>query len=209
MFNAIFCLRIQIRDFEYTISTRTKNGVKFQTMCETKEEYDAIVKLSKGNKAQEKNDLRDIQNRRKHGFRMNPGTIKLCTIHSFKGWEINTIVIVLDRNPNIQKEHIYTALTRAKKNIIIIDFGGNEYGGYFRNYIEKAKNRIPIPDGYEISDKPTKSIFTIKHGICSIISKIGKEGFLIADEKGKEISFNFDYYRKKNQACYVNKVRDE
>lgn len=196
----------QLRDFEYAIRKKTDGGVKFQMMCETKEEYDDIIRLSNGNKIQEKKDLHDIQLARKYAFRMNPGTVKLCTIHSFKGWEINTVVIVLDKNRNIQKEHIYTALTRAKCNAVIIDLGGNEFGPYFDEYVKKMKNRVPVPDEYEISDKQTDIVFSTKYGICRVVERVGKDGLKVTDKNGKEISFMFDHYKKRNQACYVKRI---
>jgi len=193
----------QIRDFEYSIRQLTDNGVKFQIMCETTEEYNDIVALSKGNKTQEKTELWNIRHKRKKSFRMNPGTIKLCTIHSFKGWEINNVVIVLDKNPKIRKEHIYTALTRSKCNILIIDLGGNEFGSYFKAYVGKMKNRIPLPNEYEFSEKPTDFVFSTKYKVCHILERIDKNGLRVEDEHGRLISLDFDYYRNRNQACYI------
>ena len=56
--------------------------------------------------------------------------IKICTIHSFKGWEIGAVVLVLDNNENINDEMVYTAITRAKKNIIVISFGNKRYDAF-------------------------------------------------------------------------------
>lgn len=77
------------------------------------------------------------------------------------------------------------------------------------NYVEKAKTRILIPEGFEISEKPTKNVFAIKYGICNIIRRVSKEEFIIADKNGREIRLNFAYYMTKNQACFVKKSRNE
>jgi hypothetical protein len=77
---------------------------------------------------------------------MNAGTTKLSTVHSFKGWEINHLVLVLDRpnwqeNPELRKtqldELVYTGLTRCKRNLFILNFGHDSYHQFFTNYINR------------------------------------------------------------------------
>lgn len=78
-----------------------------------------------------------IRKLKKCAFYMNRGTIKLSTIHSFKGWEIDTLFLILDyseKNQNID-ELIYTAITRCKRNLIIIDLNNNKYSQFFKNNI--------------------------------------------------------------------------
>ena len=74
---------------------------------------------------------------KKYAFQMNEGVMKLCTIHSFKGWEMNTIFLILgekdDRENN--DELIYTAITRAKKNLVIINYKNNRYKNFFEKNI--------------------------------------------------------------------------
>lgn len=81
-----------------------------------------------------KQDLETIRNIKKYAFNMNAGVLKLCTIHSFKGWEINTVIIVL--NPDDTPEMFYTALTRAKQNIIVINNGNQTYDNWLRTNFE-------------------------------------------------------------------------
>lgn len=115
---------------------------KFNTtvVCETKEEYEKVCKLtkdlSKEEAKKEKKKLLDKYRRmKKHVFEMNAGVMKLCTIHSFKGWEINTIFLILDDKDNGDIENndelIYTAITRAKKNLIIINNKNDRYKSFF------------------------------------------------------------------------------
>ena len=62
---------------------------------------------------------------------MNSGTVKLSTIHSFKGWESETIFLIIEKkHTNVEDtfdEILYTGLTRSRKNLIIINFGNEGY----------------------------------------------------------------------------------
>jgi hypothetical protein len=86
-------------------------------------------------------NLKMIRNNKKIHFRMNSGTIKVSTIHSFKGWESETIFLILE-NFNFQMtfdEILYTGLTRSRANLVIINFGNEEYDKKLRTLIDKAK----------------------------------------------------------------------
>ncbi len=67
------------------------------------------------------------------------GTMKLSTIHSFKGWEIHTLFLILDGQEEDQKfltdELVYTAITRARFNIVILNLGMMKYHQFFENSI--------------------------------------------------------------------------
>lgn len=71
-------------------------------------------KKRKKNVKEECDRLRRIK---KDAFRMNPGVTKMSTIHSFKGWEIDTLFVIVD--PRDSYEMIYTAITRAKRRLFI------------------------------------------------------------------------------------------
>ena len=66
-------------------------------------------------------------NNKKFHFWYNRGTLKLSTIHSFKGWEANTLFLLIeekwkDGDFNLSfEELIYTGLTRSKQNLVIIN----------------------------------------------------------------------------------------
>ncbi len=78
-------------------------------------------------------DLEQLRQMRKYQFEMNSGVIKICTIQSFKGWEISTVVFVLE-NETINDELVYTAITRAKKNIIVVNWGNEKYHTFFAEH---------------------------------------------------------------------------
>ena len=60
-------------------------------------------------------------------------TMKLSTVHSFKGWEIHTVFLLIDENSTF--ELVYTGITRARQNIIIINLGNPEFTNFFERFI--------------------------------------------------------------------------
>lgn len=94
-----------------------------------------------------KNRLSKIRRSKKYNFHMDAGKIKMATIHSFKGWEIITaFLIIMDErhtdkydndgtNPVPVDELIYTALTRARNNLIVVNIGDTRYDSFFRDNI--------------------------------------------------------------------------
>ena len=72
---------------------------------------------------------------------MNSGTVKLSTIHSFKGWESETIFLILEKM-NFQMtfdEILYTGLTRSRANLILINYGNLEYHNKLKDLMDKIK----------------------------------------------------------------------
>jgi superfamily I DNA/RNA helicase len=65
--------------------------------------------------------------RRKHAFWMGRGGLKMCTIQSFKGWEIDNVILLWPEETDIGgeiEEHralLYTAISRAMRNVIVIN----------------------------------------------------------------------------------------
>ena len=57
----------------------------------------------------------------KKSFWMGDGRLKICTIHSFKGWEIDNVFILIPRDEFIKDELTYVAMTRAKKKLYILN----------------------------------------------------------------------------------------
>ena len=75
----------------------------------------------------------------KKKFYCGKGTVKLSTIHSFKGWELNIVIMILSPSPvlheNLNDELVYTGITRARVNLIVISIGENDYNDFFAQYI--------------------------------------------------------------------------
>ncbi|MBE9142362.1 nuclease-related domain-containing DEAD/DEAH box helicase [Planktothrix mougeotii] len=118
---------------------------------ETEEEYKNLLAKSERNNVKNpekdpsfKRGLEEIRRGRKLHFWPNAGTVKLSTIHSFKGWETHTLVLIISNTDKIKEEGslnelIYTALTRARKNLIVID-STNLYREFFGRFLEKGNH---------------------------------------------------------------------
>lgn len=53
---------------------------------------------------------------------MQGGKIKVCTIHSFKGWELNNILVFFNPDERQNEDNVallYTAITRSQQNLTI------------------------------------------------------------------------------------------
>ncbi len=88
-----------------------------------------------------------IRDNKKLNFWMNSGTLKISTINSFKGWESEVVFLILEpkyatsTSFNLSfDELLYTGLTRCRRNLIVINFGNNEYDAKIRPIIEKIKS---------------------------------------------------------------------
>ena len=80
-----------------------------------------------------------IRKNKKTHFWMNTGTLKISTIHSFKGWESEFVFLLLENNSGNLDELIYTGLTRSRRNLVIINFGNIEYDQKIRPLIQSLK----------------------------------------------------------------------
>jgi superfamily I DNA/RNA helicase len=87
-------------------------------------------------------DYEFIRKNKKIHFWMNSGTIKIATINSFKGWESELIFLILEKKSDFNNsfdELIYTGITRARSNLVIINFGNEEYDKKMKPLIDKVK----------------------------------------------------------------------
>ena len=109
----------------------------------TEEEYQKLVKRHGENSSKLKEQLRKYRRTKKFHFQMNSGKLKFSTIQSFKGWEVENIFLIINlNNPNIkdlnnisEDEIIYTGISRAKKNLIILEIGESKYTDFFKLYL--------------------------------------------------------------------------
>lgn len=131
-----------IRELEYY--ARKKYNLLIERTFETKEEYDELsAKYTSLRKLELKlNKLRRI---RKFNFILNSGKMKMSTIHSFKGWETDTLILIIDEdeeNDFFSDELLYTALTRCINNLIIFNRGNQK----FHNFLNTNMNIFTIPN---------------------------------------------------------------
>ena len=86
-----------------------------------------------------KRDFEAIERTRRQLFTTDKRCIKMSTIHSFKGWESPSVIVVLESEYEFHRdslspvihEMIYTAITRARENLYIINIGQNPYHNFF------------------------------------------------------------------------------
>ena len=122
-----------LRELEY--EARHKYNFKFERAIETKEDYDDICKLYNSEEDRD-SMLEKLRRIRKKQFYLDRGTMKISTTHSFKGWEIETLVIIIDETDDeASEELIYTALTRCKNNLLIFNRGDRKLDEFFSKNI--------------------------------------------------------------------------
>jgi superfamily I DNA/RNA helicase len=76
---------------------------------------------------------------------MNRGTVKLSTIHSFKGWEIHTLVLIIENDNTSEEgfateELIYAGITRCRGNLIVINVGNQGYNRGYKRRLAMASS---------------------------------------------------------------------
>jgi hypothetical protein len=116
------------------------NASKFLDYLEKHKEGITTFRKDYGATRQSSN-LKMIRNNKKIHFHMNSGTVKVSTIHSFKGWESETIFLILE-NFNFQMtfdEILYTGITRSRANLILINYGNKDYHIKLNELIKQVK----------------------------------------------------------------------
>lgn len=127
----ILCSKVEIlRDLDFLI--RTIKHEKTTTSFESQEEFESLHG--------DHDEVEKIRKVRKNHFWMKTGTLKLSTVHSFKGWETNTLFLFINEEENEKEktnaEIIYTGLTRARQNLIVFNLNNSKYDNFFNNEIE-------------------------------------------------------------------------
>ena len=104
-------------------------------------QYENEYEVFKKNVFDVNNEYDDIRDNKKLHFHMNSGTIKISTVHSFKGWE-SEVVFLLIENKGAETsfdELLYTGLTRTRTNLIVINLGNSAYHENMKKLIEPYK----------------------------------------------------------------------
>lgn len=114
--------RFEFRDFLQILAQHEREYIDFRNMVFNSE-----------------SDYSKIRDNKKLNFYMNTGTIKISTIHSFKGWESEVVFLLLEKNSEHDTsfdEILYTGLTRTRSNLIVINLGNQTYHEKMRRLIE-------------------------------------------------------------------------
>lgn len=106
-----------------------KKSIRTTTTFEAKEDFDNI---HHGDGTEVVHRVLDVirRNKKRH-FMMKTGTMKISTIHSFKGWEINTAIVLIEKeelqNEFETAELIYVGISRARNHLLILNIGNAKY----------------------------------------------------------------------------------
>lgn len=136
-----------LRDIEncYTNLFHMKTMINFETLKQYNE-----LKEKTQNVVYFKSDLEDIRRAAKTHFTTDCEAIKFSTIHSFKGWESKSVILLLQPEMKDNEKFegyyiksrentpalIYTAITRARENLFIINLGNKKYNTFFKENVK-------------------------------------------------------------------------
>ena len=100
---------------------------------------------------------RQESRRRKLTFWMGKGELKMSTIHSFKGWELDSVILIWLPEPDItalrntnRSTLFYTACSRSLRNLVILN-GSREYDPFgagfesLRQLQPTVSSSVPLP----------------------------------------------------------------
>lgn len=123
---------------------RQKTGEKTEVSFVTTEQLDHIKEIHQvtdDNPASWRynRDLEALDRTRKQLFTTDTRCLKLSTIQSFKGWESPSVIFILEEESSSidstfqtsAPETVYSAITRARENLYVINIGNNTYHQFF------------------------------------------------------------------------------
>lgn len=122
-------------DYKYRRASGKKSTITFIT----KEGIQRISRQKNQASYGYKQDLERLEKVLKNRFTIITHNLKLSTIQSFKGWEAPTIICIIqndiysDENVVTSPELVYTGITRAKENLLVINIGDNKYHNFFKS----------------------------------------------------------------------------
>jgi len=136
---------------EVDFNMRTIFSHKTIATFESREEYEQ-VKSTTFSPAKLELDLKAIRRVAKVHFTTDVDMLKLATIQSFKGWESKSIILIIQAENDSENDgnedgfvlqarqnipaHIYTAITRARENLFILNLGNHKFHNFFKNRIQ-------------------------------------------------------------------------
>lgn len=118
-------------DCSYRKETSKETTVTFVTQ----EDFDNIRSRRYAYEFQQQQDLEALETIAKKTFTTATPNLKLSTIQSFKGWEAANVILLIcekDSNTLTSPALFYTAITRAKEEICVINIGNQKYHQFFK-----------------------------------------------------------------------------
>ncbi len=132
-----------LREIDFSIRNSPLHQERTITSFASKEDVERI-RSKRLDPVTERKQLRQLNAIRKQGFNLNSGLMKLSTLHSFKGFESPTAFVLVDDLDS--PELVYTGLTRAKENIVVLLLEGSQYVDFFARYLNKVDAYLQRPD---------------------------------------------------------------
>jgi len=117
-----------LRELDYVLRTSEKH--RERTLC-------SFPSLEVTRHAKYAKNYHEISAAKKKGFNLNSGVMKLCSTHSFKGFESPFILLLIHKNDT--PEMVFTGLTRAKENIVVLLEAGSHYLDFFKNHLSEIE----------------------------------------------------------------------
>ena len=106
------------------------------TTSESQTQYDNLLARYEGDYRNPlfERDKHKIRRMKKVHFAIDTEAVKISTIKSYKGLEAETAIVIVE--PNCEPSVLYTGLTRAKNNLVIISLGNPQYDSFFQANIK-------------------------------------------------------------------------
>ena len=117
-----------LRNLDYVL--RTSELHKERTLCSFP--LHEVTRHPKYSKSYDK-----ISSAKKIGFNLNSGVMKLSSTHSFKGFESPFIFLLINNNDS--PEMVFTGLTRAKENLMVLLERDCPYLEFFSKHLNKLE----------------------------------------------------------------------
>ena len=121
-----------------------KSGIIYEAFIGFRNYYKEILHQFKSEVYND--NYSSIRDNKKIHFWMNCGKLKISTINSFKGWESEVVFLIIEPT-SIENQYfnqtfdelLYTGITRARKNLIVINFGNSVYDKKIRPLMDGVK----------------------------------------------------------------------
>lgn len=119
------------------INEALKHSEKTKVMFEETAEIESIPLADRIDPVKHRDEIERIRRRKKCFFMQNSGLIKISTTHSFKGLEAQTVFCIL--TPDDKAEIVYTAITRAQRNLVVFDTASSKFRHFFEAHDQEDR----------------------------------------------------------------------
>lgn len=133
-----------LRSLDYTYRLQYK--IQTETSFIHQEQYQKLLSIHENLNANSQadwklnRDLEALERIRKYHFSTIRPRLKISTIQSFKGWESPAVILILEKEQKSKEdfqpyshEAFYTALTRAREHLFVLNLGNDEYHDFLTN----------------------------------------------------------------------------